>query len=203
MLSASSRRFRQPARRKGAGARALGQAVANCRWTSSSRGSGWGVTLTSQAMWTASWRSRRQGVEQFAVAGFKSATITAHQIAAQMTDIEGTRWRADLLGINRTNYTADIFANGRIGIYRMFNEQWAKVLPAVKSPAVKSGLGATNELMVSYGGDMAAFYVNGQKVMEFRGQPPANGGSIGLFGGSEAGAENEWRFTDVVVVEND
>ena len=34
-------------------------------------------------------------------------------------------------------------------------------------------------------------------------QPPANGGSIGLFAASEAKAENEWRFLDIVVVENE
>jgi hypothetical protein len=172
---------------------------------------GWGVTSTSQAAYVdgqLALKPRADKVwEQFYPSlFFKSATVCTHiKSPLQMTDLEGTANGGLVFwGINRTNYyTVDIFPNGRIGIYRMFNEQWAKVLPAVKSPAVKSGLGATNELMVSYGGDMAAFYVNGQKVMEFRGQPPANGGSIGLFAGSEAGAENEWRFTDVVVVEND
>ena len=85
----------------------------------------------------------------------------------------------------------------------MINGEWANVLPATKSEMVKSGLDALNEIMVTMNGNLAAFYVNGQKVFEFRGQPPRNGGSIGLYAESEKENENEWRFVDIAVVENE
>src|SRR6202030_361386 len=119
---------------------------------------------------------------------FKSATVCAHlKSPTQMNDPDGTSNGGLMFwGINRTNYyTAYMYPNGQVGIYRMVNSGWAKILGLVKSDAIKTGLGAINEVMVSFGTEVAAFYVNGQKIYESRGQPPATGGSVGLFAGSE------------------
>ncbi len=115
----------------------------------------------------------------------------------------GTKPLRGLFAINRSNfYSATIYPNGRFDIYRTFNGEWAKV-PPTKSDSIKSGLGVTNEIMVTFTGNMAALYVNERKLFEFRGQPPQNGGSMGVFAASEQAAESEWRFVDITVVEND
>jgi hypothetical protein len=76
-------------------------------------------------------------------------------------------------------------------------------VPATKAAQVKSGLGAVNDVMVSFKGGVGAFFINGVKTFEFRGQPPKTGGTIGVFAGSEDTQETEWRFQRLVVVEND
>jgi hypothetical protein len=76
-------------------------------------------------------------------------------------------------------------------------------VPPTKSDAIKTGLGAVNDVMLVYNENLAAFYVNGQKVQEFRGQPPATGGSMGMFAQSEEAAEDEWRFLNFVIMENE
>ena len=85
----------------------------------------------------------------------------------------------------------------------MHGGSWARIVPATKSANVKSGLGAVNDVMVSFKSGVGAFYINGAKTFEFRGQPPKNGGTIGVFAGSEDSQQTEWRFQKVVVVEND
>jgi hypothetical protein len=172
---------------------------------------GWGVTANSPASYAEGQFSIKPGADKvweqlYPSLLFKNATIcTTMKSPLAATDINDTlNGGLVFWAINRTNYyTADIYPNGRIGVYRMVNGAWAKLLPVIKSDVVKAGFGATNELMVSYGGDMASFHVNGKKVFEFRGQPPSTGGAFGLFAGSESGKENEWRFLDITVVENE
>ena len=84
----------------------------------------------------------------------------------------------------------------------MTGGSWARLIPATKSPHVKSGLGIVNEIMVTFKEQVGAFYINGQKAFEFHGQPPKNGGTIGVFAGSEDAQQTEWRFQSLVVVEN-
>jgi hypothetical protein len=137
---------------------------------------------------------------------FKSATIcTTIKSPPRVTDMEGNENGGLVFwATNRNNYyTADVYPNGRVGVFRMVADQWARVVPPFKSDAVKSGLNAVNEVMVSFSGNMGTVYVNGKKAAEFRGQPPRNGGSIGMFAASETAHENEWHFSDIVVVENE
>ena len=137
---------------------------------------------------------------------FSNATICVQlKSPAQLANINGSAnaglafWTTNL----KNHYAVTVYPNGRVGVLRMVNGEWANVLPATKSEMVKSGLDALNEIMVTMNGNLAAFYVNGQKVFEFRGQPPRNGGSIGLYAESEKENENEWRFVDIAVVENE
>jgi hypothetical protein len=136
---------------------------------------------------------------------FNNATVCTHvKSPTALADANGAAnaglafWTTNL----RSGYVVAIYPNGRYAIFRMINGEWSTVVPATKAESVKSGLDATNEIMVAFSGNLAAFYVNGQKLFEFRGQPPRNGGSIGLYAESEKDNENEWRFTDIEVVEN-
>jgi hypothetical protein len=136
---------------------------------------------------------------------FGSATVCLQvKSPVQMKDVNDTAnvgvvfWAAD-----RSNYyNATIYPSGQFGIYRKVSNSWATIVPITKTANVKAGLGATNDIMVSFKDGIAAFYVNGVKTHEFRGQPPKTGGSIGVFAGSEDTQETEWRILKMLVVEN-
>jgi hypothetical protein len=76
------------------------------------------------------------------------------------------------------------------------------LVPARKSDPVQPGLGAENEVMVSFNDNIGSLYVNGTKLWDFKGQVPTKGGFIGLYAQSGK-AETEWKFSRFVVVEND
>ena len=76
------------------------------------------------------------------------------------------------------------------------------VVPRTMSDAIKKGIGAVNELQVVLNNNTGLFYINGVQVREFRGQPPKNGGAIGLYAHSETHGSNDWRFLKITVVEN-
>jgi hypothetical protein len=137
---------------------------------------------------------------------FKNATICALvKSPTQLANPEGTADGGLAFWAVNTSYyfAAAIHPNGYFSINRFITPNWSQIVPPTKSAAVKTGPGAVNEVMLVYNQNLAAFYVNGQKVHEFRGQPPANGGSMGLFAQSEENAEDEWRFLNIVVVENE
>jgi hypothetical protein len=54
--------------------------------------------------------------------------------------------------------------------------------------------GASNQLEIVATGDTAAFFVNGVRLAEFRGQAPSGGGSPGVYGESGP-AVTTWVFT--------
>jgi hypothetical protein len=99
-------------------------------------------------------------------------------------------------------YLAQIYLDGTYQVYRRLSNEWIPVVRRTKSEHIRSGLGATNALQVSLKENNGTFYVNGQKLTEFRGQPPEHGGAFGLHGESEADRGGEWRFLDVAVVDD-
>ncbi len=137
---------------------------------------------------------------------FRNATIcTQVEFPTQLANLEGTANGGIAFWAVNTSYyfAAAIHPNGYFSINRFITPNWSRIVPPTKSAAIKIGPGAVNDVMLVYNQNLAAFYVNGQKIHEFRGQPPANGGSMGLFAGSEEVAEDEWRFLNIVVVENE
>jgi hypothetical protein len=82
---------------------------------------------------------------------------------------------------SKNNYTVDLFpADGAVGIYRAQNGKYLKPVPYFKTDAVKKEQGATNEISIVVVGKHAVLTVNGKKVKEFNGIPPAEGGLVGL-----------------------
>jgi hypothetical protein len=139
---------------------------------------------------------------------FANATICAHMKSpVQMGDTDDFTsagimfWVQDL----GNAYVAQILPNGRFVMFRMVDAAWVVIAPAAKSDAVKQGLGAVNELMVTFNNNIGSFYINSKKVWDFKGQPPKGGGSIGFYAGSDAKEPKptEWRFLDIAVVENE
>lgn len=100
-------------------------------------------------------------------------------------------------------YIAQILLDGTFRIdRRLGGKEWVSVVPRTKSEHIRAGLDVVNELQVVIkdGGKQGEFFVNGQRVTEFRVQPPPNGGALGLFGGSEENSSTEWRFFNIAAV---
>jgi hypothetical protein len=137
---------------------------------------------------------------------FRNATVCAQvKFPTQLAKFDGTANGGLAFWAVNTSYyfAAAIHPNGYFSINRFITPNWSRIAPPTKSDAIKTGLGAVNDVALVFNQGLAAFYVNGQKIHEFRGQPPANGGSVGMFAGSEEDAEDEWRFLNIVVVENE
>jgi 3-keto-disaccharide hydrolase len=84
---------------------------------------------------------------------------------------------------NRTYYQFGILNNGRYWIARKQDGTWSGTIAAnVDSPAIKTTPGSVNTLRVDAKGNTLAFYINGTKVRELRGQAPSGGWRFGLSG---------------------
>lgn len=108
-------------------------------------------------------------------------------------------WAADY----NNYYVAQIYLDGTYQVYRRLSNEWIRVVSRIKSDHVKAGLGAVNELQVTIKDNVGTFYANGEKLVEFRGQPPKNGGAVGLHGESEADRGGEWRFAGITVIDEE
>jgi len=136
---------------------------------------------------------------------FKNATVCVTvKSPSEVTNLEGLAagglafWASDYQNF----YDAQIYPNGTYAVFREVNNEWATVVPRTASDAIKTGIGAVNELQVVLIGAIASLYINGTKVNDFRGQPPPEGAATGLFAESETNRQNEWRFLKFTVVEN-
>ncbi len=84
---------------------------------------------------------------------------------------------------NRTYYQFGILNNGRYWIARKQDGTWSGTIAAnIDSPAIKTAPGSVNTLRVDAKGNTLAFYINGTKVRELRGQAPSGSWRFGLSG---------------------
>lgn len=103
-------------------------------------------------------------------------------------------WGSDLQNF----YTATVTLDGKASIDRLSRGIWQVVAPPAAAPSVSTAPGATNEIEIVTSGNTATFFVNGVRVNAITGQPPANGGSPGVYG--ESGPKGtSWRFTHVAL----
>ena len=135
---------------------------------------------------------------------FKNATMCLTvKSPLELTDLAGGStggllfWASDY----QNYYYAAIIPNGTFLVSRLFNNAWATVVPQTMSDTIKKGIGAVNELQVVLSNNNGLLYINGIQVQAFRGQPPKDGGAIGVFAWS-ASQQSEWRFFNITVVEN-
>lgn len=99
-------------------------------------------------------------------------------------------------------YLVKVMVDGRYRISRLLNSDWLTVVPNTKFEGLKQGYGVVNRIKVSTAGNFATLYLNDRKVLDFKGQPPRLGGSVGMYGKSEKEQPNEWRFLDIAVVKS-
>jgi hypothetical protein len=88
---------------------------------------------------------------------------------------------------------------GTFALQRKKDGTWLTPIPWKDSPAVKSGVGATNELSVQFSGNRAALSINGQQVADITGFPPSDPGKVGTHGEGGAKAGAVWSITNFVV----
>jgi Domain of Unknown Function (DUF1080) len=99
-------------------------------------------------------------------------------------------------------YELGVWPNGKIDVERWRNGKILYPVSNTEVPALKKGLGQTNSLEVETKGNMATVYVNGTKIVEFKGTPPEGGGKVGLDSVSpQTGDRTVVRFTNFVVAE--
>jgi len=104
-------------------------------------------------------------------------------------------------GVDYSNYyVARIRSNGVCWVGRKMGGKWLSPVYSEEKPAVRKGLGETNELRVVTRGRLATVYVNGQQIAEFRGYPPTEPGKIGVY--AESGPEQiTWAASELTVRE--
>ena len=136
---------------------------------------------------------------------FKNATVCVTvKSPLEVTDLEGIStagvvfWASDYQNL----YLASIFPNGTFEVVRLINNAWVMVVQRTMSDTIKKGIGAVNELQVVLSNNNGLLYINGVQVQAFRGQPPKDGGATGVYAQSESQQQNEWRFFNITVVEN-
>jgi TIR domain len=106
-------------------------------------------------------------------------------------------WAADY----RNYYVVLTYADGSYLISRKINGTWANVAPKRMFEGARTGLGVVNQIKVTTVGNVATVFINDRKVQDLKGQPPKNGGAVGVFGESEKEQVNEWRYLDIGVTE--
>jgi hypothetical protein len=93
-------------------------------------------------------------------------------------------------------YTATISPSGSAAVDRLVNGKWQIIVPPTQSNAVRTFPGAVNEVEVVVQGGTGSFFVNGTKIADFRGEPPAGGGAPGVY--AESGPNGTtWLFPRV------
>lgn len=104
---------------------------------------------------------------------------------------------------NRTYYQFGILSNGRYWIARKQDGAWVGTIAAnIDSPAIKTAPGAANTLRVDANGNQLAFYINGTKVRELRGQAPKGSWRFGVSGDNfDKSSEATVLFTNMKVTD--
>jgi len=105
-------------------------------------------------------------------------------------------WAIDIQNL----YAADVFPNGTFQVTRLVNNAWINVVPRTPFERLNKGVGAMNLLQAVIEGTNGSLYLNGAKAVDFRGQPPPDGGMTGLLAESEANRADAWTFLGMAVV---
>jgi len=77
-------------------------------------------------------------------------------------------------------YTLQVSPRGAVGIFR-FKEQWLPLRPMLEDSSVNKGQDAVNNLRVKADGNLVTLFVNGAKIREVRGDPPAPDWQFGVY----------------------
>jgi hypothetical protein len=92
--------------------------------------------------------------------------------------------------------------NGKIDVERASKGKWLYPVGTTDVPAMKTGLGQTNNFEVETKGNKVTVYVNGTKINELNGKPPEGGGKVGFVVVSpKTGDPTVTKFTNFVVAE--
>jgi hypothetical protein len=96
-------------------------------------------------------------------------------------------------------YAMVVSADGRFAVGRKLVGRWINPIAKTENAAVKTGVGQLNKLRIRTQGNRVTAYVNGTEVATLIGEPPQEGGYIGLYGESAETSQNIWDFANVTV----
>ena len=101
-------------------------------------------------------------------------------------------------------YEAGLYVDGTYDVYRKIDRSWKQIVPRTKADAIHMGVNAVNRMKIVFNNisHSVTLFINDTKVVEFEGQPPTAGGSVGLVGVQEADLINEWHFLNIAVMED-
>jgi hypothetical protein len=103
-------------------------------------------------------------------------------------------------GVDYDNfYTLDVTTSGYVKISRLQNNKWLSPVDWTLTEGVVNSGTSVNSLRVVVRGNVAIAYVNGQQVAQFRGQPPADGGLIGIYGAAPCESSANIDFDNFVI----
>ena len=136
---------------------------------------------------------------------FDYATICSEIISPpEVKDPEGLSAAGIVVAGNEIIKTVlrQIFVNGSYGIWRRVPGKWITLVPRTKADSIRKGSNAINQLKVTTAGNSGLLSINDNKIVGFWGQSPRKGGAIGLFAQSENDAEDDWKFSNIAVLED-
>ena len=84
------------------------------------------------------------------------------------------------------------YPDGSYSISRRVDDKFVNVVAKTSVDVLNKGPAAENRLKVVLNNTVGTLYINDVKVRDFRGQPPANGSSFGLYEESEKDRRTEW-----------
>jgi hypothetical protein len=82
-------------------------------------------------------------------------------------------------------YTITVYGSGNALAYRRVGGRWLPSLLSAKVDGLKLEGADPIKLRVVLHGAIASFFVNGKRVGEIKGQPPAGGGNFGVYAQTE------------------
>ena len=96
-------------------------------------------------------------------------------------------------------YSAQVDTGGQVAVWRRQKGKSLSQVPWQRFSAVNTRANAVNALRVVTAGNKAKFFVNGQLVKEFTGQPPQGGWQIGLQACSPSDKVANMQFDNFIV----
>ncbi len=106
-------------------------------------------------------------------------------------------WASD----DNNYYFLAITGDGRFSVLRDSGGKWSTGVSLTKTNALVTGKDKANSLQVALVGNEAAITINGREVGSFKGEPPTNGGYIGLRVAAAAAGATAWGFFDLSVTD--
>jgi hypothetical protein len=95
-----------------------------------------------------------------------------------------------------TYYLFETLVSGQFFVGFNNNGSWQALFAKQANAAVAKGAGVNNTLQVTTKGNLATFYVNGTQVGTITGNPPAGGGTVGIYAESSTTSPEPMDFTD-------
>jgi hypothetical protein len=93
-------------------------------------------------------------------------------------------------------YMFEVTVAGQFFVGSNNNGTWTALFARQDNAAIAKGVGVSNTLQVTTKGTLATFYVNGTQVGTITGNPPAGGGTVGIYAETSTTSAEPMDLTD-------